>query len=450
MARRTFSGGVHLYDGKDYSRDKQIQTLFPETGEMFFPLLQHFGKPAIPVVHPGDYVRTGQLMARADGDLSANLHSSVSGRVLRIEDRMTEDGGVIRGIVVQNDGVFLEVVYPSKRRLDQLTKLTVLDSIRQAGIVGLGGAGVPTHYKLLDTDERRITAVIANGVECEPYLTGSYQRILESPWKIINGMMILLTIFPRARGYIAVSENNEEGYRLMRDLLQDDTRIYVKKLKDKYPQGAEHQLIRALTGRSLSQRMLPGDIGCMVCNVDTLVAVNQAVIMSEPLITRILSVTGDAVAAPGNFRVRIGMSCLDLLEQAGGLADGLTLDDVLVLDGGPMMGRELEDLNEPVTKLTAGLVCLRRKRIRVFGQTPCTRCGRCLEACPSKLAPLYLYKDSIKSNKKAFLRHGGLGCSGCGCCSYICPSKIPLASEITGMQTQIINSREKAARRRER
>lgn len=440
MAGLTFYGGIHPYDGKELSRDCAVQTLFPENGEMVFPLVQHIGRPSIPIVNIGDRVRTGQLIAVAEGELSANLHSSVSGRVVAIEPRRVVGGGWIPSIVIDNDGLYLEVVYPENRRLETLNKETVLRTIQAAGIVGMGGSGIPTQYKLQNAGTADIDTVIANCVECEPYLTSDYRRILENPWKIINGLMIMLTVFPRARGFIAVSENNVEGYHLLRDLLKDNDRIYVKRLRNKYPQGSERQLIYALTGRTLNAKMLPYDIGCVVQNTDTLVAINQAVIMHEPLITRIVTVSGDGVREPGNFRVRIGMSCRDILEQAGGLKPGLTRRSVLILDEGPMMGSVIDDLDVPVTKLTSGIIVMVKDNIPYQEETPCTRCGRCVDACPNNLNPLVLEKDVTKGNDQKFIDHNGLECCGCGCCSYICPSKIQLSARIYAKKRAIMQN----------
>lgn len=446
MAYRDFYGGVMPYDGKDISKNKQVKTLFPDQGDMVFPLLQHVGRMSVPVVHPGDYVRTGQLIARADTELSANLHASVSGRVVSIQDMPDTEGRMVPSIIIENDGVFLEVPYPPDRRIENLTRDTVLQTIRNAGIVGMGGSGVPTAFKLRSADEADIDTVIANCVECEPYETSDYRRILENPWKIINGLMILLTVFPGARGYIAVAESNVKGYQLLKGLLKDNDRIYVKRVSDRYPQGSERQLIYTLTGRTLNARLLPYEIGCLCFNTDTLVAINQAAIMNEPLITRIVTVTGDAAAHPGNFRVRIGMSYREVLEQAGGLKGRLHLRDVIVLNGGPMMGSQIVNLDAPITKQSSAIVCLRRESIAARPETPCTRCGRCLDACPMHLSPIALYKDIQREDAASFTAHNGLECCDCGCCSYICPSHIELTARIGEMRRDALRNPQLAGR----
>ena len=400
---QSFFGGIHLRDGKDLSRDKAIETMFPKE-ELVYPLKQHIGNPSVPIVRPGDRVLMGQKIASADGDLSANLHASVSGRVLAIEKRRIAGDKRMTSIVIENDGRYREIAYPGNRHLKYTNKATVLNSIREAGVVGLGGSGLPTYFKLVGADTRVIDYCIANLVECEPYLTSDYRRILENPEKIINGLRILLTVFPHARGILAVSESNKEGYRLLKERSRNDDRIQVRRLPDRYPAGSERQLIYALTGRTLNAKMLPYDVGCIVHNTDTLTAINQAVITHEPLITRIITVSGDAVRHPANFRVRIGTSYREVLERAGGLKDGMKSDDVLILDGGPMMGSDIGScLDIPITKLSSGIICLDKQNTRSQKTSACTRCSRCVQVCPNNLVPLQLYKDIRKTRKKPLL-----------------------------------------------
>ena len=439
---QTFHGGITLQGGKDLSRDEEIRTIDPGD-ELVYPLLQHIGAPAIPLVRTGDAVLMGQKIAEADGDLSASIHASVSGQVTAIEERRTADGRDALSIVIANDHRYLEVFYPVNRRLLHTTKETVLKAIREAGIVGLGGSGLPTYFKLLGADTREIDYCIANLVECEPYLTSDYRRILETPGKILGGLKILLTVFPRARGILAVSDHNPEGYRNLRELAKGEERIQVRRLQEKYPQGSERQLIYSLTGRTLNAKMLPYDIGCIVHNTDTLVAIHQAVITHEPLMTKIVTVSGDAVQSPCNLRVRIGMSYGEVLEAAGGLEEGVRPQDCIILDGGPMMGSELGDrLDAPVTKLTNGIICLKKDRIRAMKQSACSRCGRCVQVCPNHLVPQQLYLDIEKSEGKLFVRHNGLECCDCGCCSYACPSKIDLSYEISRKKRELLQDPE--------
>lgn len=439
MPALTFTGGIHPYDGKDLSENFPIRTLFPH-GELVFPLKQHIGKPAIPVVRPGDAVLTGQMIGAPNGIISAAIHSSVSGVVTAIEPRPVVNGREEMSIVIRSDGKFNEIFYPEPRRLSRLTAGEIIDTVRDAGIVGMGGAGLPTHIKLAYKYPERIDYCIANCIECEPYLTSDYRRMIENPAKVINGLRIVLRVFPNAHGILAVDEKRSDVYHMFRDLTRDDPTIFVKRLRSKFPQGSERQLIYALTGRTLTSRMLPSDIGCVVNNVDTLVAVNQAVMVYEPLLTRLVTVTGDGVRHPRNFRVRIGMSYRELLTRAGGIKG----TPAMYIDGGTMTGRRIENLDVPVTKLTSAITVLQKDRASRMKELPCIRCGRCVSVCPNHLVPAALMKDIAAGDEKNFTRHNGLECNDCGCCSYICPSRLPLADRIYDTKKQILRDPRKA------
>ena len=444
MARLTFAGGIFPYNGKELSRDQHIRNVPPPEGELFYPLQQHIGAPAIPVVQIGEYVYAGQMIARADGELSANIFASVSGQVVAIEMIRDISDQPTECIVIRNDGQYQEVYYPENPDPSHMSRNEILAAIRDAGVVGLGGSGLPTHYKLINANPATMNTVIANCVECEPYLTGDYRRILEDPWKVIGGLAICLSVFPKAKAIIAVSESNREGYRLLRELLINNPRIYVRQCKEKYPQGSERQLIHAITGRTLNAKMLPYEIGCMVLNTETLAAINQAVLMREPLFTRIVTVSGEAAASPCNLRIRCGETYRDLLEQAGGLKRFCRENNTLFLAGGPLTGREIVNLDAPVTKLTSGLVCLSKRSVQEQKETPCIRCRRCTQVCPNQIVPMQLIKDVRKSDKPAFVEHAGLECCDCGCCSYVCPAKINLSEEIGAMKQECLQNSELA------
>ena len=439
MAKHTFMGGIELYEGKELSRGQTIRTLFPE-GEMVYPLQQHIGAAAVPVVSAGDQVLTGQRIAKADGELSANLHASVSGTVTAIEERLTASGQRAMCIVIANDGRYEEIYYPDHRRLANLDRYEIVQAVREAGVVGMGGSALPTHIKLRPPTGTRIDYVIANGVECEPYQTANYRRMMENPAKVLNGLRILCRLFPRARGVLAVGDDQPECYALFKQLTKEEPRFLVKKMHPKYPQGSERQLIYALTGRTLNAKMLPYEIGCLVFNVDTLTAINQAVMVGEPLVTRIVTVSGDAVSAPQNFRVRIGMSYRELLEKAG----GLRAEAAALLAGGPMMGRPLPSLDVPVTKRASSLVALTGSGAAKERETACIRCGRCVLVCPNRLVPVELYRSALREKERAFIAHNGMECNECGCCSYVCPAKRELAAGIAAMRERLLLQPEKA------
>ena len=305
MAKRTFNGGIHPYDGKDLSKDKPIKAVLPK-GELVYPLSQHIGAPAKPVVEKGDRVLTGQKIAEAGGFVSAPIYATVSGTVKSIEPRRVVTGDSVMSIIVENDGLYEEVEYPKRKPLEEMTREEIIECVKEAGIVGMGGAGFPTFIKLSPKEPEKIDYVIANCAECEPYLTSDYRRMIEEPEKLVGGLKVSLQLFKNARGILAVEDNKPDCIEILKNLTKDEPRISVKELKTKYPQGAERQIIYATTGRAINSSMLPADAGCVVNNVDTVVAIYHAVIEGKPLMNRIVTVTGDAIANPQNFIVRIG------------------------------------------------------------------------------------------------------------------------------------------------
>ena len=302
MALFTFSGGVHPDDGKEYAKNSPITEYLPK-GDVVLPVGQHIGAPAKPIVQKGDQVLAGQKIAEAGGFVSANIYSSVSGTVKAIEPRVTPAGAKVNAIVIENDGEFKEAEFKAKPYQD-MTRDEVLAAIKDAGIVGLGGAGFPTHVKLAPKDPDAIEYIIVNGAECEPYITGDYRIMMETPEVLVEGLNIVLDLFPKAKGIIAVEDNKKDAIAKVSDCVKGDARISVAELKTKYPQGAERSLIYATTGRAINSSMLPADAGCIVDNVATIVAVKEAVKEGRPLFRRVVTVTGDAVESPKNLLVR--------------------------------------------------------------------------------------------------------------------------------------------------
>lgn len=434
MAKLTFVGGIHPYDGKDLSKDKPIQDILPGN-ELVYPLSQHIGAPAKEIVAKGDRVLAGQKIAESGGFVSAPIHATVSGTVKAIEPRRVVTGDMIMSIVVENDGLYENVGFIPQAQPEELSREDIIGIIREAGIVGMGGAGFPTHVKLSPKDPEKIEYVIANCAECEPYLTSDYRRMLEEPEKLIGGLKILVSLFKNvngqnAHGIIAVEDNKPDCIALLRQLTKDEPGISVKALKTKYPQGGERQLIYATTGRKINSTMLPADVGCVVNNVDTIVAVYRAVIEGRPLMERIVTVTGDAVADPGNFRVKIGMSYQEILDAAGGFK---TKPEKIVC-GGPMMGFGMFELNVPSTKTSTALLGLSRDDVAAMEPGPCINCGRCVEVCPGRVIPSRLADYAEHFDEEAFLANHGMECCECGCCSFICPAKRPLTQEIKSMR----------------
>ncbi len=438
MAKRTFGGGVHPYDGKELSKDKPMKTIIP-TGEMVYPLSQHIGAPAVPIVKKGDRVIAGQKIAEAGGFVSAPIYATVSGTVKSIEPRRVVTGDMVNSIIIDNDGLLEEVAY-MPHDPDKLEKKEIIELIKEAGVVGMGGAGFPTHVKLSPKEPDRIEYVIANCAECEPYLTSDYRRMIEEPQKLVEGLKIILRLFDNAQGILAVEDNKPDCVKILTDLTQNEPKISVIALKTKYPQGAERQIIYATTGREINSKMLPADAGCVVDNVDTIVAVYHAVKEGKPLMNRIVTVTGDAVNDPRNFYVRIGMNYKDLIDEAGGLKG----TPEKIVSGGPMMGFALFDLNVPTTKTASALLCLTHDEVSALEPTPCINCGRCVEACPSRLIPTKLAVLSQHYDEEGFVANDGMECVECGCCSYVCPAKRHLTQSIKSMRKNVLGKRKKA------
>ena len=429
MGLRTFKNGVHPFEGKELSKEKPVQELLPK-GELVFPVSQHIGAPAKPIVKVGDTVLRGQVIAEAGGFVSAPIHSSVSGTVKKIEPRRVPVGDLVNSIVIESDGEMKEVEYKQSPNISLLSKEEIIEKVKNAGVVGMGGAGFPTHVKLSPKEPEKIEYVIANCAECEPYLTSDYRRMIEEPEKIVEGMKVILRLFDKAKGILAVEDNKPDCVAALKKLTADEKDITVKALKTKYPQGAERQLIYASTGRAINSSMLPADAGCIVDNVDTIVAINQAVREGKPLMHRIVTVTGDAVADPRNFIVRIGTNYHELVEEAG----GFKTEPAKIVSGGPMMGFALFGLDVPTTKTSSALLCMTEDEVSRYEPSACINCGRCVEVCPGRVLPSKLADFAEQGDDEKFLAYNGMECCECGCCSYVCPAKRPLTQEIKSMR----------------
>lgn len=438
MAKLTFIGGIHPFDGKRLTMKKRIKDILP-TGDLVYPLSQHIGAPAAPIVKKGDYVLAGQRIAESGGFVSAHVIASVSGTVKAIEPRRVVTGDMVMSIVVENDHKYQNVGFVPRENASNLTKQEIIDCIQNAGIVGMGGAGFPTHVKLSPKNPEEIHYVIANCAECEPYLTSDYRRMIEEPEKLVKGLKLIMKLFDNAKGIIAVEDNKQDCIDILTELTEDDPYISVKTLRTKYPQGGERQLIYAVTGRKVNSTMLPADVGCIVNNVDTIVAVYHAVMEGRPLIERIVTVTGDAVKSPRNFRVKIGTAYSDILEQAGGFC--VTPEKIIC--GGPMMGFSMFDLFVPTTKTSTALLAFEKDQVSHAKATACINCGRCVEVCPGRVIPSRLADYAEHFDEEAFLENYGMECCECGCCSYVCPAKRPLTQEIKSMRKIQLAKRKK-------
>lgn len=434
----TFKGGIHPYDGKDLSKDKAVKEILP-TGDLVYPLSQHIGAPATPIVAVGDTVLKGQKIAEAGGFVSAPIYASVSGKVKAMEQHFNPTGMKVDCIVIENDGEYKEVEYAPVKPLSELSKEEILSLIGEAGVVGMGGAGFPTKVKLSPKEPEKIEYIIANGAECEPYITADYRRMLENPEALVSGMRVVLSLFEHAKGIFGVEDNKLDCIEKLCELVKDEPRMEVKVLKTKYPQGAERQLIFATTGRKINSTMLPADAGCVVDNVETLIAIHNAVVLGKPVMERIVTVSGDGVNEPGNFRVLIGTNQREIVDAAGGLKG----EPEKIISGGPMMGFAMFTLDTPITKTSSSILCLTKDEVAEFEPSACINCGRCVDACPSRIIPSRLADYGERYDEDSFVKWDGMECVECGSCSYVCPAKRQLKQSIASMKKIVIANRKK-------
>ena len=408
MGLLTFKGGVHPNDGKSLAKDKAIVELLPQ-GDLVYPLSQHIGAPAKPVVAKGDHVLKGQKIAEAGGFVSAPIYASVSGTVKAIEPRVNPTGSKVNSIIIANDGQYEEVEYPQPKPLSELTKEEILNIIGEAGVVGMGGAGFPT-------------------------------RVLENPELLVEGMRVILKLFDNAKGLFAIEDNKPDCIAKLKELTKDEPRMEVREMMTKYPQGAERQLIFANTGRAINSTMLPADAGCVVDNVETIISIYNAVVKGIPSMERVVTVTGDGVVNPGNYKVLFGTNQNELIEAAGGLKEGCEK----VISGGPMMGFAMYTTDTPITKTSSSILCMSKDEVSACEPTACINCGRCVDACPSRIIPSRLADFAERHDEEAFLKFNGLECVECGSCSYVCPAKRQLKQAIGSMRkTALANKKKK-------
>ena len=444
--RDTFRGGVHPREHKELSRKAALR-VFDAKGELVFPLAQHIGKPAKAIVKKGDPVLVGTRIGEADGFVSANVICSCSGTVKAVEKRRTISGAMQECIVVDNDGQYTEIEGILKQPVsaENLTRDDILNAVKDAGIIGLGGAGFPTHVKLAPKDSLAIKYLIANGAECEPYLTCNDQLMRGYAKEIVEGMEIVLKLFPNAQGVIAIENNKPEAIAAMQKAAAGHKRIRVLGLRTKYPQGGERSLIKVIAGIDYPITKLPADVGCIVDNVGTIYAIERAVLYHEPLFRHVMTVTGEAIREPSNFIARDGTSFQELIEACGGIREGVEAKKIL--SGGPMMGIAVGSTEVPITKTTNAITVLAEDPVEAADRqmTPCLHCGRCTTVCPNGLMPQMMADavaagDYERYEKKLF----GLDCISCGSCTYICPAKRPLTQTFKQTKAEIM-ARKRAA-----
>lgn len=441
---RTFKGGVHpldrMHHGKPLAQDKPITKAKPPV-TVVLPVAQHIGAPAKCIVKVGDEVKMGQLIAEPGGFVSAPVHASVSGKVVAVEPRLVAAGMRPLCIVIEND--FNDTPHEDIKPVGTVESLSpeeIKNAISQAGVVGMGGAAFPLHVKLSIPPDKKVDTVILNGAECEPFLTADHRVMLENPQDVVTGLQALMKVVGVSKGYIGVEVNKQDAISEMKKAIEGKEGIELITLKVKYPQGAEKQLINAVTGREVPTGGLPADAGVVVSNVGTAAKVASVLKTGYPLIERVVTVSG-SVKEPANLLVRVGTPFSDIIDQVGG-----TVGEVgKILNGGPMMGQPVYDTSVPVLKGTSGILALSAELAKSNEESNCIRCGRCSDHCPIRLQPLNIDAFSRIKNYEKCEEYNAVDCIECGVCSYICPAKRHLVQSIRLAKGAILAERRKKA-----
>ena len=436
-------GGIHPSDCKEYSKGAQIER-FPVPATVTIPLSQHIGAPAVACVAKGDRVKVGQVIATAGGFVSSTIHSSVSGVVTAVEPRADAQGNLKPAVVIAVEGdEWVEGVdlTPEVVKNINLSPSEIIGKVSEMGIVGMGGATFPTHVKLSIPAGKKAECLIINAVECEPYLTADYRVMLEQGERLLVGARILAKAIGVDKIYIGVENNKPDAIAHLEKLAGAYLEIEIVPLKMRYPQGGEKQLIAAVTGREVPSGALPIDVGAVVQNVGTALAVYEAVAKNKPLVERVVTVTGSTLASPKNLLVRIGTPMSALIEYCGGM-EGIGK----VVAGGPMMGRAVSNVDAPVTKGTSGVLLIPTEEALREKEGDCIRCAKCVEACPMGLEPYLLNTLTQRGDYEELERHWIADCIECGCCTFSCPSYLPLLDWVRIGKTEVMKRmRERAA-----
>lgn len=419
MFKFKFKGGIHPDHKKEDTRYLKIEELKPPK-KLYLPITQHIGQPNEPLVKKGDFVKMGQPLAESTGFVSVPLHAPVSGVVDDIGTVMHPTGVMVPAIILQNNGMDMidETIAP-KGSLESLSSVDIISIVRDAGIVGMGGASFPTHVKLSPPSDRTIDCCIINGAECEPYMTSDHRVMLETPDKVIFGLKVIMKVLNLEKGIIAIENNKKDAYATIKAYAKKDKNIQVVLLETKYPQGSEKHLIKSVTGRSVPSGKLPMDVGIVVNNIDTCVAICNALQTGMPLISRVVTVSGSCFSKHANYRVRIGTPVRHIIKTVGGFCE----EPAKLIIGGPMMGVSIFSEDVPILKNSGALLALSEKDVQVGRDTPCLRCGKCVDACPMNLLPPMLDQYAQKGDLEMLQKMHVSDCIECGACSFLCPGK---------------------------
>ena len=430
---KTFKGGVHPPEAKELSENKAFETM-PDPSQVIIPLSQHIGKPAKVNVKKAEEIKVGQVVAEQDGFISSPIHSSVAGKVFKIASNPNVGGNPKEAIIIKPAPSEEEAVTFEKLDPETVTPDQIRERVKEAGIVGQGGAAFPTFVKLMPPEGKQIDAVILNGCECEPYLTRDYRFMLEYPAEIISGLKLITKALGITKGMIGIEVNKPEAIKVMEEATKNEPDISVVPLQTKYPQGAEKMLIVACTGKEVPAGKLPLDVGAVIQNIGTAIAVHDAIVNGLPQTVAALTVSGKGIKEPKNLFVKVGTPLQEVIDFCGGLND----EAVKVVAGGPMMGVAQYDFSAPVTKATSGVLALTKEEVNATVETTCLRCGKCVDHCPLGLVPTKLSRFSQLERFEDAEDYNITTCMECGTCTYCCPANIPLVQWIRFGKSEVI------------
>lgn len=419
-------GGVKVAHHKNTAELEVVR--MPEPKQVILPMQQHIGAPCTPTVKVGDTVKVGQVIGDSDAFVSAPIHASVSGTVTAIGNIKLPGGAMAQGVTIESDGEMQ--MYEGIEVPHVETKEDFIKAVRASGLVGLGGAGFPTHVKLNVPPDKKIDTLVINAAECEPYITVDYRECIENSWDIYSGIRTVMEFLEIPNVVIAVEDNKPEAFKILEQIVDGDSSaggaIKIMQLESRYPQGAEKMMVQSATGRQVPPGKLPADVGCMVINVASIAFISRYLKTGKPLVSRSLTVDGMAIREPKNIRVPIGTSISDIIDFCGGFKD----EPVKIITGGPMMGAAITSLDHPLSKSNNALLAFSKDDAKIFRETDCIRCGKCASACPMSLVPTRIVRNTKAGDADALLKDGVMVCMECGSCAYSCPAKKPLVQHM--------------------